>query len=162
MPGWSPGTQSGDGMTGLLARRAGLSQGDGSDVVASLETSSLGSRAAQFSRTTPRPAAEGLSEQARNASRATNQYIGQHGLADAAITRPTGGLHELSAARASPGAVSGHQLGPQREAARGGAFPPGAPCRPARSLADRGDRRRRRFPRLSLPPARSSAGPRYG
>src|SRR5215218_3550504 len=112
MPGWSPGTQSGDGMTGLLARRAGLSQGDGSDVVASLETSSLGSRAAQFSRTAPRPAAEGLSEQARHASRATNQYIGQHGLAGAAITRPTGGLHELSAARAPPGAVRGHQVRP--------------------------------------------------
>ena len=41
-------------MTGLIARRSRQSRGDGSDVVTSLGTSSLGSRAAQFSRTASR------------------------------------------------------------------------------------------------------------
>jgi hypothetical protein len=72
-----PSTQSrAADMTGLLARRARQSRGDGSDVVTS-RGSHPSARALLSFQGPLRPCMEGLSEQARSASRATTQYIGE-------------------------------------------------------------------------------------
>jgi hypothetical protein len=63
-------------MTGLLARRARQSRGDGSDVVAS-RGSHPSARALLSFQGPFRSWPEGLSEQARIASGATTQYIGE-------------------------------------------------------------------------------------
>src|SRR6266508_4654376 len=56
MPGGPPSTQSGDRHDRVVSPpRMAKATGDGSDVVTSLGTKSLGSRAAQFSRTAPPP-----------------------------------------------------------------------------------------------------------
>src|SRR5215212_7976833 len=78
-------------MTGLIARRSRQSRDDGSDVVTSLGTRPWLARCSVFKdRSAPRP--KGLFAQARTASRATTQYIGEIVLhpVDGALPLPRG------------------------------------------------------------------------
>src|SRR5215216_1968220 len=125
-------------MTGLIARRSRHSRGDGSDVVTSLGTNPP-ARALLSFQGPHRSCAEGLSEQARTASRATTQYIGGFALDPADQARPArSGTEECSgdlvAAHASghgrPQMTwSGRPTSCPRAPGRSAACPPEGPCR---------------------------------
>jgi hypothetical protein len=89
-------------MTGLIARRARLeSRDDGSDVVTSQKNEFPRLARCSVFKDRFHPASEGLSVQARTASRATTQYIGEIALDPADQARPPLVGLESVAARAS-------------------------------------------------------------